>query len=137
MILQRYIGLNLAKGWLLVLLVLGAVFGLISFIGELGRTRFDYDALAVARYTLLTLPNQLVSLAPVIALLGSIVALANLDRFNELTIISCTGFPPRKLLALSPAHPAADGWPVAVHGIRHTTAAAVGGARATAAALSQ
>ena len=82
---------------MMVLLVLGAVFGLISFIEELGHTRFDYDALAVARYTLLILPNQLVSLAPVIALLGSIVALASLDRFNELTIISCTGFPPRKL----------------------------------------
>jgi len=34
----------------------------------------------------------------VIALLGSIVALANLDRFNELTIISCTGFSRSRLL---------------------------------------
>ncbi len=98
MILQRYIGLSLAKGWLLVLLVLGTVFGLISFIEELGRTQLDYGAVAVARYTLFSLPQQLVSLAPVIALLGSIVALANLQRFNELTIISCTGFPLRKLL---------------------------------------
>jgi len=99
MILQRYIGVSVAKGWLLVLVVLGAVFGLISFTQELDRTEAHYDALAVARYTLLTLPNQLVSLAPVIALLGSIVALANLDRYNELTIISCTGFPPGRLLA--------------------------------------
>ena len=99
MILQRYIGLSLAKGWLLVLLVLSSIFGLISFIQELGHTRFDYNAAAVARYTLLILPNQMIGLAPVIALLGSIVALANLDRFNELTIISCTGFPPRKLIA--------------------------------------
>lgn len=99
MILQRYIGLSLAKGWLLVLAVLGTVFGLIGFIEELGRTSRDYDVAAVAVYTLLSLPHQMVSLAPVIALLGSIVALSNLDRFNELTIISCTGFPPRKLLA--------------------------------------
>ena len=97
-ILERYIASNLVKGWLLVLLVLAAVFGLISFISELERTRFGYDALAVARYTLYTLPHQLVSLAPVIALLGSIVALANLDRFNELTIISCTGFSRTRLL---------------------------------------
>jgi lipopolysaccharide export system permease protein len=34
----------------------------------------------------------------VIALLGSIIALANLDRFNELTIISCTGFSRARLL---------------------------------------
>lgn len=99
MILQRYLGINLLKGWLLVLLILGSVFGLISFTEELDRIVGEYNAAAVARYTLLTLPNQLVSLAPVIALLGSIVALANLDRFNELTIISCTGFPPHKLLS--------------------------------------
>lgn len=99
MILQRYIGINLAKGWLMVLLILAAVFGLISFIQELSHTRFDYDAGAVALYTLRTLPQHLISLAPVIALLGSIVALASLDRYNELTIISCTGFSPRKLLA--------------------------------------
>ncbi|MCB1689051.1 MAG: LPS export ABC transporter permease LptG [Halioglobus sp.] len=98
MILQRYIGVSVAKGWLLVLLVLAAVFGLIGFTQELDHTEMDYSAIDVARYTLLILPNQLVSLAPVIALLGSIVALANLDRYNELTIISCTGFPPTKLL---------------------------------------
>jgi len=97
-IIERYIGTNLVKGWLLVLLVLGAVFGLIGFIQELERTRFDYNALAVARYTLFILPQQLVSLAPVIALLGSIVALASLGRFNELTVISCAGFSRARLL---------------------------------------
>lgn len=99
MILQRYIGVSVAKGWLLVLVVLGSVFGLISFTQELDRTENAYNAMAVARYTLLTLPNQLVSLAPVIALLGSIVALASLDRYKELTIISCTGFSLSSLLA--------------------------------------
>ncbi|MEZ5503519.1 MAG: LptF/LptG family permease [Halioglobus sp.] len=99
MILQRYIGSNVARGWLLVMLVLGAVFGLITFTQELDRTELNYTTLAAARYTLLILPNQLVSLAPVIALLGSIVALASMDRYNELTIVSCTGFPPAKLLA--------------------------------------
>ena len=98
MILQRYIALSVVKGWLLVLLVLGAIFGLISFTQELDHTEFDYNTLAVARYTLFSLPNQLVGLAPVIALLGSIVALANLDRYNELTIISCAGFSPAQLL---------------------------------------
>ncbi|MFK7974694.1 MAG: LPS export ABC transporter permease LptG [Halioglobus sp.] len=99
MILQRYIAINLVKGWFMVLLVLGSVFGLISFTQELDQTQSQYDALAAARYTLMILPNQLVSLAPVIALLGSIVAMANLDKNNELTIISCTGFPLSKLLS--------------------------------------
>ena len=98
MILQRYIGVNILKGWLLVALVLGAIFGLISFTQELDRTYQEYNALAAARYTLFILPNQLISLAPVVALLGSIVALANLDRCNELTVISCTGFSRSKLL---------------------------------------
>lgn len=98
MILQRYIGINLIKGWLLVLFVLGAVFGLISFTEELGKTKGDYNTFAVARYILGVLPNQLVSLAPVIALLGSIVALASLDRYNELTVVSSSGFSLRKLL---------------------------------------
>jgi lipopolysaccharide export system permease protein len=98
MILQRYIATHLVRGWLLVLLVLASVFGLIVFMQELDHTRFDYDGAAVARYTLLSLPQQMVSLAPVIALLGSILALSALDRANELTVISCTGFPPSKLL---------------------------------------
>jgi lipopolysaccharide export system permease protein len=97
-ILQRYIAASLVRGWLLVLLILGAVFGLIAFIQELDHTRFEYDAIAVAQYTLLTLPERLVSLAPVIALLGSIVALASLDKSNELTIISCAGVALRQLL---------------------------------------
>lgn len=98
MILQRYIGMSMLKGWLLVMVVLGAVFGLIAFTEELERVSGNYNAIAAARFTLLNLPDQLVSLAPVIAILGSIVALANLDRHNELTIISCTGFSPGKLL---------------------------------------
>jgi lipopolysaccharide export system permease protein len=98
-ILGRYLGLSLLKGWLMVVLVLGAVFGLLGFIEELDHTRLDYDALAVARYTLLTLPQRLVNLAPVIMLLGTILALAGLARHNELTVIRCAGLSPRGLLA--------------------------------------
>jgi lipopolysaccharide export system permease protein len=97
-ILSRYIATSLVRGWALVLLVLATVFGLIGFIQELEHTRFGYDAAAVARYSLLILPQQLMSLAPVIVLLGSIVALANLDKFNELTIVCCSGVPLRQLI---------------------------------------
>lgn len=98
MILQRYIASSLVGGWLLVMMVLGAVFGLIGFIQELDHTRFDYNTLGVARYTLFILPEQLVNLSPVIALLGAIIGLAGLGRGNELTIISCTGFSRNSLL---------------------------------------
>lgn len=99
MILQRYISLNLLKGWLLALVVLGAVFGLINFTAELDSAERDYNALAAARYTLYILPNQLVELAPVIVLLGSIVALSSLGRGNELTVMSTSGFGRGPLLA--------------------------------------
>ncbi len=92
MILQRYIATRLVIGWLLALAVLGPMFGIIGFIQELDRTQLGYDALAVGRYTLMTLPQQILMLAPVIALLGSMAALSGLYRTNELTIISCTGF---------------------------------------------
>ena len=41
MILQRYIGVNLLKGWLLVLAALGALFGLINFIEQLDQAKLD------------------------------------------------------------------------------------------------
>ncbi len=98
MILQRYIGLNMVRGWLLAAAVLGSVFGLIAFTEELDRVAGDYNALSAARYTLFILPGQLVDLAPVIAILGSIIALAGLDRYNELTVMSCSGFSPGRLV---------------------------------------
>ena len=81
-------------------LVLAAVFGLLGFIQELERTHANYDALAVVRYTLLTLPQQTLGLAPVIALLGTIIALARLDKTNELTVIRCAGVSLRRMTAL-------------------------------------
>ncbi len=98
-ILHRYIAVNLLQGWLLVLLVLGTVFGLIGLIEELDRTQGNYGVNDVMQFTMMTLPTQLLDLSPVIALLGTIVALATLDKNNELTIISCSGVPVSSLLA--------------------------------------
>ena len=97
-ILQRYLAGRLIRGWFIVFLVLAAVFGLLGFIQELERVTADYDAGAVVRYTLLTLPQQILGLAPVIALLGTIIALASLDKANELTVIRCAGMPLRRFL---------------------------------------
>lgn len=97
-ILSRYIASSLWKGWLISALVLSAVFGLVIFIQELERTTDSYGVADVAWYVLLILPQQILSLAPVIALVGTIMALANLDRFNELTIVSCAGVSRASLL---------------------------------------
>lgn len=98
-ILSRYIARNLVGGWLIVTAVLAAVFGLIIFIQEVERAAQSYQITQVAQFVLMVLPQELIQLAPVIALLGTIMALASLDRFNELTIISCAGVPLRSLLA--------------------------------------
>ncbi|MCX2982430.1 LPS export ABC transporter permease LptG [Halieaceae bacterium IMCC14734] len=90
-ILERYIAGTLIKGWFTVLLVLGTVFGLIALIQELDKTQGDYGVPQVIYFTLLSLPQQLLDLMPVIALLGTIVAIANLDKANELTIIRSAG----------------------------------------------
>jgi len=82
----------------MVFLVLTAVFGLIGFIEELERTGRNYDVPAVVNYTLLTLPQKVLGLSPVIALLGTIGALGGLQKSNELLIISCSGVPLSKLV---------------------------------------
>jgi lipopolysaccharide export system permease protein len=97
-IIQRYLSRKLIGAWFLVFLVLSAVFGLLGFIQELDRVNADYDAIAVVKYTLLTLPQRVLGLAPVIALLGTIIALASLDKANELTAIRCAGVPLRRFL---------------------------------------
>jgi lipopolysaccharide export system permease protein len=97
-ILQRYIAGSLVKSWLIVLIVLGTVFGLVALIQELDRTQGDYGVMQVVYFTLLSLPQQLLDLMPVIALLGTILALAGLDKSNELTIICCSGVSLGKLL---------------------------------------
>ena len=97
-ILQRYIASNLIRGWLVAFLVLGTIFGVVSLIQELDRTQGNYGVVQVVYFTLLSLPQQMLDLMPVIALLGTILALAGLDKSNELTIISCSGVPVSKLL---------------------------------------
>ncbi|MCZ6831071.1 MAG: LPS export ABC transporter permease LptG [Gammaproteobacteria bacterium] len=97
-ILERYIAGNLIRSWFVVLLVLGTVFGLIALIQELDRSHGGYGVVQVFNFTLMSLPHQLLDLMPVIALLGTILALAGLDKSNELTIICCSGVPLWKLL---------------------------------------
>jgi lipopolysaccharide export system permease protein len=98
-VLTRYLAAALLRGWLTTLLVIAAIFGLLGFIGELDAAVGDYRAPAIALYTVMVLPQQLMGLAPVIMLLGTIIALASLQRGSELTVISCAGVPPRQLLA--------------------------------------
>ena len=96
--LQRYLAGQLIRAWSLVFLVLAAVFGLLGFIQELERVTSNYDAIEVAKYTLLSLPQRVLGLAPVMALLGTIIALASMEKTNELTVIRSIGVSLRRFL---------------------------------------
>lgn len=91
-VLDRYIGLSLIKGWLLVLLVVLAIFGLLAFVDELGRVNNRYQVFDAFWYVCLTMPRRMFDLAPVIALLGTLIALASMAKNSELTVIWSAGF---------------------------------------------
>lgn len=97
-ILQRYLARRLIGAWSLVLLVMTAVFGLLGFIQELERSTSNYDTFAMAKYTLLTLPQRILEMAPVIVLLGTSLALASMEKANELTVIRGSGLSLRRFV---------------------------------------
>lgn len=93
-ILDRYIARALIQGWVMVALVLSAVFGLLAFVEELNHIGFRYQLVDVLRFVAMTTPQRAVDLAPVHALLGSLIALASLARNSEMTVIWATGVTP-------------------------------------------
>ena len=70
--LDRYIAWKLLQGWILVWLVMSAIFGLLAFIEELDRVTEHYQTLDALQFVLYTLPQRSMELAPVIILLGSL-----------------------------------------------------------------
>ena len=90
--LDRYIGVSVAKGYLIVLAVLLPVFSFLIFVNELEDVgKGTYDALGGLIYVLLTAPGRALELAPVTALLGCIVALGGLAAGSELLAIRVSG----------------------------------------------
>lgn len=97
-LLDRFIALSLIKGWLTVGVVLAAIFGLITFVGEMERVQASYLVSDAFRYVSLTMPQLLLELSPVIALLGTLFALATMAKNNELTIMWSAGVSVRRFL---------------------------------------
>jgi lipopolysaccharide export system permease protein len=90
-LLDRYIAWKLLKGWVLVWLVMTSIFTLLGFVEELERTTERYQISDAVRFMLYTLPQRSLDLAPVIALLGSLLALAGLNKSSELIAIRAAG----------------------------------------------
>ncbi len=92
-ILNRYIGFRLAWGWLLVLLILTALFSIMELVGQLDDIgEGSYQIADVFSYIAYTTPGRILNLAAISALLGSIVALGTLANGDELLAMRACGF---------------------------------------------
>jgi len=91
-ILDRYIGLAVIGGTLLVLVVLLALFSFVTFIGEqeyIGQS--DYDLVQALQFVLMMTPRMAYQLLPLAALLGSLSGLGLLASNNELLVMRAAG----------------------------------------------
>jgi len=97
-ILDRYIGVSVVLGCLLVMIILVALFCFLELVGQLddiGTGRYQMqDAFA---FVALTLPMHILELMPVSALLGSIVALGPLASHSELLAMQACGVPVQRI----------------------------------------
>jgi len=92
-LLNRYIGKQILQGYLLVFASLLGIFSIVRFMVELEDVGDgSYSSLDALYYLLLTMPSQLIFLAPVSVFLGSLIALANLSRHGELIAIRSAGY---------------------------------------------
>jgi lipopolysaccharide export system permease protein len=96
--LDRYIGFALLKGWLLVWLIISAIFSLLALVDELERVSDRYQVSDVLQFILYTLPQRSMDLVPVIALLGTLLALAALNKNSEIIAMRAAGMSLRRLV---------------------------------------
>lgn len=89
--LDRYIARKLLLGWILVWLVISSIFGLLAVVEELDRVTERYQVGDALQFVFYTLPQRSLELAPVIVLLGSILALATLNRHSEIVAMRAAG----------------------------------------------
>ena len=91
--LARYITARLAFGWLLVFLIMTALFSFLELVGQLDDIgEGSYQAKDAFMYVLYTLPGRALGLAAVSSLLGGIVGLGTLANTDELLAMRTCGF---------------------------------------------
>src|SRR5262245_33060750 len=98
MIIARYLGWQLARGWLVVFAILGALFGLLALVDQMDSLSERYHFSQALWYVALTTPQRILDLCPVIAALGTLVAFATLTRHSELVVMRAAGLSMRRLL---------------------------------------
>ena len=91
-ILDRYIGLALARSALLLVLVLLPLFTLLDLVQQLDEVGTgNYGLREAISYEIFMMPDYLLSLMPFIALLGTSIALGGLAHSKELTAMRASG----------------------------------------------
>jgi lipopolysaccharide export system permease protein len=97
-VLDRYIVKAIAGSVVLVMAVLLTMLGLFLFINEQGWVGTGhYGNLQALRYVLLNLPATLLQFLPVAALIGSLLAMGQLARGSELTVMRAAGVSIRRI----------------------------------------
>ena len=91
--IDRYIAWQLLKDWVLVWMVISAIFSLLAIVDELDHIKYKYQTAGVVKYILYTLPQRSMDLVPVIILLGTILALARLNKNSEIIAMRAAGMP--------------------------------------------
>jgi len=102
-ILERYLGLHFIRGYLLVLLVLLALFGFLDLVDELSEVgKGNYRLGDALLYVLSTYPTKVLEFSAICSLMGGSVALASLIRGSEVLAMRAAGMSLGKLaLALA------------------------------------
>ena len=91
-ILDRYIGLALARSALLVILILLPLFALLDLVQQLDDVGTgNYELIDAFIYEIFMMPSYLLNLVPFTALLGTSIALGGLAHTNELTAMRASG----------------------------------------------
>lgn len=91
-IIDRYIGISVAKACLLVMLILIALIVFLDFVEQLDDLgEGNYQLWQVAVFVSLMMPRRMLDLVPVTALLGSSIALGGLANGSELIAMRAAG----------------------------------------------
>ncbi len=96
--LERYIGLHLLQGFLLVLLGLLSMDGFLALANELGDVQPGvYGVQDALVYVALTLPRRIYEYLPMAAFAGALLGVGGLAAHSELVVMRAAGFPRWKI----------------------------------------
>ena len=100
-ICTRYIGWNVCRMIVLILLILAALQFVMGFVGDLSQIGKGGFTFFLSMYCLLlALPMQLYALFSVVAFLGTVLSLGLLVQRNELVVFRASGLSLYRLLSI-------------------------------------